>query len=105
MSVCVVVGLDCAKNCGLEPLLDYRFAGIAKGVGSAKILGRIHLAQMKIGHSYLPCTFIVLDHLGFDILFGLDMLRRHRVSVNDKYFNMNFFLILMVALFSLSVYY
>jgi DNA damage-inducible protein 1 len=30
-------------------LLDNRFEGIAVGVGSSKILGRIHLADMEIG--------------------------------------------------------
>lgn len=76
-----VVSLECARRCHLESLVDHRFAGIAKGVGSAKILGRIHLAQMKVGRSYLPCTFVILGDLGFDILLGLDMLRRHRVSM------------------------
>jgi hypothetical protein len=93
------VSLACAKTCGLERLLDYRFSGLAKGVGSAKILGRIHLAQMKISRSYLPCTFTILDDIGrLDILFGLDMLRRHRVGfmMIDKYF----FLMLILYKFS-----
>lgn len=76
------MSIECAKRCNLESLLDYRFMGVAKGVGSAEILGRIHLAQMKVGHSYLPCTFTILKDLPFDVLFGLDMLRRHRVSKN-----------------------
>jgi len=38
-----------AKKCGVFNLCDTRFSGIAKGVGTSKILGVIHAAQMKIG--------------------------------------------------------
>jgi len=34
-------------------LLDTRFAGMAVGVGSSKILGRIHIADMEIGGKVL----------------------------------------------------
>jgi DNA damage-inducible protein 1 len=47
-------------------------------VGTARILGRVHLTQMKFGNSYFPVSITVLESEGVDFLLGLDMLRRYR---------------------------
>jgi len=83
-----IMSSDCAERCGLLHLLDDRFAGTAVGVGTAKILGRVHMAPIKVGAQFLPCTVTVMDGkegLGdknMDFLFGLDMLKRHRCSID-----------------------
>merc|ERR1711991_110457 len=66
----------------LMRLLDTRFSGVARGVGTAKILGRIHITQMKFGQSFFPVSITVLDQNDVDFLFGLDMLKRHRCEIS-----------------------
>lgn len=84
-----IMSSDCADKCGLLHLLDTRFAGTAVGVGTGKILGRVHLAPLQIGKHFFPCTITVMDSSGeglgdknMDFLFGLDMLKRHRCKID-----------------------
>lgn len=43
-----IMSKNCAERSGLMRLLDRRFAGIAVGVGSTRILGRVHVCDMQI---------------------------------------------------------
>jgi hypothetical protein len=58
------------------------YAGIAKGVGTSKIVGRVHGCQMKIGGMFITISINVLEDNSMDFLFGLDNLRRHQVRVS-----------------------
>ncbi|CAX45695.1 DNA damage-inducible v-SNARE binding protein, putative [Candida dubliniensis CD36] len=72
-----------AEEVGLARLIDKRYKGQAVGIGTQQIGGRIHSAPIEIGDTKieLPCSFYVVDtHVG--ILFGLDMLRRHRCTID-----------------------
>lgn len=57
----------------------FRWAGIAKGVGVQRIIGRIHMVQMRIEKDFLTTSFSVLEEQPMDMLLGLDMLKRHQV--------------------------
>ncbi|XP_020422554.1 DNA damage-inducible protein 1 isoform X2 [Prunus persica] len=79
-----IISKSCAERCGLLRLLDQRYKGIAHGVGQSEILGRIHVAPIKIGNIFYPCSFLVLDAPNMEFLFGLDMLRKHQCIIDLK---------------------
>ncbi|KAH8583783.1 ubiquitin domain containing with a UBA domain at the C-terminus [Cryptosporidium sp. chipmunk genotype I] len=77
-----IMSKKCAEKCNLVRLIDYRFSGIAQGVGTSKIVGKIHVAQMKIGNSFFPFSITVLEESRVDFLFGLDLLKRYQCCID-----------------------
>lgn len=79
-----IMSKACAERCNITRLIDSRWSGIAQGVGTQKILGRIHLCQVQIENDFLPSSFNVLEQQPMDMLLGLDMLKRHQCVIDCK---------------------
>jgi DNA damage-inducible protein 1 len=77
-----IMSAACAERCGIMRLVDTRWAGIAKGVGTQKIVGRVHLAQIQIETSFLTGAFSILEEQPMDMLLGLDILKRHQCIID-----------------------
>lgn len=56
-----IMSKDCAEKCGLTRLIDTRFAGVAQGVGTCKILGKIHKVSLSIGNEHLLCSLTIIE--------------------------------------------
>lgn len=77
-----IVSEECARRTGLLELLDTRWHGTAVGVGTGRILGRVHAAALEVAGAFFDCTFNVMEKQGVDMLLGLDMLKRHQCVID-----------------------
>merc|ERR1719420_2394941 len=79
-----IMSQKAAERCNIMRLVDRRWAGVAKGVGTQKILGRVHMAQIQIEKDYLTSSFSILEDQPMDMLLGLDMLKKHQCTLDLK---------------------
>lgn len=77
-----IISKGLADKIGLSRLIDTRYAGMAMGIGTSKILGRVHAADMEILGKKFTCSFTVLEDNKVDFLFGLDNLKRHQCNID-----------------------
>jgi DNA damage-inducible protein 1 len=76
------MSLAVANSVEIAHLIDTRFKGTMKGVGSAASLGRITSSLVKFESVFVPCMFTVMEQSGMSVLIGLDFLRRYQCVID-----------------------
>merc|ERR1719219_2633808 len=77
-----IMSATMAKQCGLDKIIDERFAGMAVGVGTQKIVGKVHYCQLEINKNYFHNSFSILEGQKMEVILGLDFLKRHQASID-----------------------
>lgn len=78
---CSIISAAFARKVGLDKDIDSRFRGVAVGVGTGRIVGRIHSVKLGVGgKTDIQCSLQVLDGIDIPFLLGIDMLKKHRVG-------------------------
>jgi len=75
---------DLCRKCNLMSMVDKRFQGIARGVGSSRILGVIHAAQIKIMNKVIMLKINIIENNEIGFVLGLDNLRKYNCNVDLK---------------------
>jgi len=77
-----IMSKELVEKCDLMNLVDTRYSGIAQGVGTSKIIGTIHAAQLKIKDKFLMCKITVIENPTIGFIFGLDNMRTYRCNID-----------------------
>ena len=79
-----LMSANLCRKCNLMSMVDKRFQGIARGVGSSKILGVIHAAQIKIMNKVIMLKINIIENNEIGFVLGLDNLKKYNCNVDLK---------------------
>lgn len=78
-------GYERAVRSGDERSMKWSIHGLPGtrgGTGSAAITGRVHLVEVEISGVFDRTSFAVMKSDIYDVIIGLDLLRRHEGTVD-----------------------
>ncbi|GMT06694.1 hypothetical protein PENTCL1PPCAC_28868, partial [Pristionchus entomophagus] len=76
------MALSFVQQANLEHKIDKRFQGIVSGIGGTdRMVGRIYSCEFEIGDAKFDAKVDVMNDK-FDVLIGLDFMRRHRCCID-----------------------
>lgn len=78
-----------SKKCNLGYLVDTRMSGMALGVGSRKIVGKVHKTDIRFGSNIYSSSFTILEDSNgpemTEFIIGLDILKKLQCCVDLKH--------------------
>jgi hypothetical protein len=77
-----VISAPLVQQLRLDRSIDARHAGVAAGVGTARILGRLPAVPVRLGHVECHVDFSVLELQQPLLMLGLDQLKRFKCIVD-----------------------
>ena len=79
-----IMNKSIAIACGLEKYIDERYNGKLQGVGSDKILGKVHYTEITFNWGVLPCGFTICSNNDIIPIIGIDIMNSHGIIINCK---------------------
>lgn len=77
-----ILPLSVAIACNLQNVIDDKYNGELKGVGSDKIMGRIHYVELELAYGFYSCGFTICKNDDLVPLIGIDIIRNLGFNIN-----------------------
>lgn len=79
-----IIPANIIEACNLDSIMDKNYQGTMKGVGEAKILGRVHYIEIILECGIYPCAFTVCSNNNLPPILGIDMMYNLGISIDFK---------------------
>jgi DNA damage-inducible protein 1 len=79
-----VMSFSLAKQLGIDYLIDHFCEGVLVGIGTKKMVGKIHYIDIQLENFNLPCGFTIIDNDDLKIMLGLNTMLSTGCVLNLK---------------------